>query len=311
MLRRMPWADRTAPVSPLSAHLEWPSAEDEEAEYSEEGAPPVQRFFLGQLRGDQADAAWEDEQPGRNNGGGDRPADPTDEASDFEDFELPAWIGSPDLDQALDEDAPHLNLVATLDTEVPASATSHADDDERPFASAADDPTSIATCPVPLAGEREPGGAASERPARRLRSRIAIVAAVVALVGGTAVYVGTRAKAEDQRGRPRTSTSVERQSASTTGTTGTTAGSSDTTPDTEPAPASNAAPGSAAPASRQAAPKGTGSNQTSAPATAGSGASSPPPAASTGPDASPPPPPASPPTAAPNPICRLTPNLCP
>src|SRR5256714_5974398 len=40
MLCRMTWADETAGVSPLSAHLEWPSAEDEEADPSEEGAPP-------------------------------------------------------------------------------------------------------------------------------------------------------------------------------------------------------------------------------------------------------------------------------
>jgi hypothetical protein len=307
MLRRMLWADRTAPVSPLSAHLAWPSAEDEEAEYSEEGATPVRRFFLGQLPDDQADAAYEDEQPGRNDGGGDRPADPPDEASDFEGFELPAWTGSADLDQALDEDPPHLDLVATLDTEVPASATSHADHDERPFASADDDPTRVATRPVPLAGGQEPGGAASERPARRLRTRAAIVAAVATLVVGTAVYVGARAKAEDQRARRPTPTSLERQPASAAATT---AGLSDAVPDTEPAPAPSVGPGSASPAPRQGAPKGTGSPQTGAPATGAAGATSPPPAASPGPNASPPSPPASPPTA-PNPICRITPNLCP
>jgi hypothetical protein len=232
MMRRMTWAEDTAAVSPLSAHLEWPSAEDEEAEYWEEGTPPV-----------------------RDNGGADQPADPPDDASDFEGFKLAAWTGSADLDQALDAEPPYLM-----------------------------------------------------RRARGWRSRIVIVAAaVVALIGGTAVYVGTRATAEYQRRRRPTSTSVDRQSASTTGTTVTTADSLDAAPDLEPAPASNAAPGSAAPASRQGAPRGTGSTQSGAPATGSTLATSPSTPASSEPNASPPPPP----DPAPNPICLITPNLCP
>jgi hypothetical protein len=307
----MTWAEETTPVSPLSAHLEWPSTEDDEAESSEAGARAVRQFFLGQLSGDQPDGVWEDEQPGGDNRGGDRPADLADEASDLEGFELPAWTGGADLDQGLDEDAPHLDLIATFDTELPSPATSDADDDERPLASAADDPTSVATRPVPLAGEQETGGVALEQRTRR-RSRIAIAAAVaVVLVIGTAVYVGTRAKAEDQRGHRPTSTSVERQSASTTGATATTAGSSDAVPDTEPAPASNAASGSAAPASRQGAPKSMGSTQIRAPATGTSGTSWPPSAASSGPNTSPPPAPKPAPSTSPNPVCQVTPQLCP
>ena len=301
MLCRMTWADETAGVSPLSAHLVWPSAEDEEAERSEEGAPAVRHFFLGQLPDDQSDGVWED----------DRPDDPPDDAPDFEGFELPACTASADVDHALHEDALHLDLVATVDTELPDPASPHADDHEQPLTSAADDPTAVATRPVPLAGGRETDGVAPERHARGPRSRIAIVAAaVIALIVGTAVYLGTRAKAEDQGGRRPSSTSLERQSASTTGTTVTTA-SSDPAPDTEPAPAWNTAPGSAAPASRQGAPKATGSTQTGAPATRTAGAGSPPPAASSGPNASPPPPPTPAPSTSPNPVCQVTPQLCP
>ena len=281
MLRRMTWADETAGLSPLTAHLEWPSAEEGEDERSAEGAPAVRRLLLGQLSDDQASDPWEDERPGSQNLGGDRPADPPDAASDFEGFELQ------------DPDA------------------THADDNEQPLTSAADDPTAAATRPVPLAAGRETDGVAPERRARGPRSRIAIVAAgVIALVVGTAVYVGTRGTPEDQRGRRPTSTSLERQSAST-GTPVTTA-SSDPAPDTEPALASNASPGSAAPASRQTAPKGTGSTQSGAPATPTAGVGSPPPAASNGPNASPPPPPPTPaPSTSPNPVCQITPQLCP
>ena len=310
MLCRMTWADETAGVSPLNAHLEWPSAEDDEAESSEDGPPAARQFFLGQLSGDQPDGVWEDEQPGGDNGG-DRPADLPDEASDLEGFELPAWTGAAELEQALPEDAPHLDLIPPSDTGLPSPATSDADDDERPLASAADDPTTVATCSVPLAGEQETDGVALEQ-RTRLRSRIAIAAAVVVvLVIGTAVYVGTRAKAEDQRGHRPTSTSVESQSTSTTGAATTTASSSAAVPDTEPAPASSAASGSAGPASRQGAPKSTGSSQIRAPGTGTSGASSPPPAASSGPNASPPPAPMPPPSTRPNPVCQVTPQLCP
>ncbi|HEX3669390.1 MAG TPA: hypothetical protein VHY55_09585 [Acidimicrobiia bacterium] len=309
----MTWADETAPVSPVSAHLEWPSAEDEDAESSDGETPPVRRFFLGQFPEDESDGVWEDEQPGGDNGG-DRPADPGDDASDFEGFELPAWTDSADLDQSLDEDAPHLDLITSFE-ELPGPATSDADDDERPLASEVDDPTSVAIRPVPLAREQEADDVGRARRARVPRSRIVLVAAVVVvLLVSTAVYVGTRAKAEDQTGRRQTPTSVEPQSASTTGTTATTAGSSDAAPDTEPAPVSNAVSGSAAPASRNGAPQGTGLTQTRAPATGTAGAGSPPPAASSGPNASPPPPPPPPPPAPstnPNPICQVTPGLCP
>jgi hypothetical protein len=311
MLRRMTWADETAPVSPVSAHLEWPSAEDEDSDSSDGETPPVRRFFLGD---DESDGVWEDEHTGRDNGAGDRPAGPGDDASDFEGFELPAWNDSADLDQSLDEDAPHFDLITSFE-ELPRPATSDADDDERPLASEVDDPTNVAIRPVPLARGRETDDVAREGRTRVPRSRIVLVAAVVVvLLVSTAVYVGTRAKAEDQTGRRPTPTSVEPQSVSTTGTTATTAGSSGAAPDTEPAPASNAASGSAAPASRQGAPKGTGLTQTRAPATGTAGAGSPPPAASNGPNATPPPPPPPPPPAPstnPNPICQVTPGLCP
>jgi hypothetical protein len=283
------WADDAAAASPLSAHLVWPSAgdeEDEEVEDWDDGAPPVRGFLVGQLPGDQSDGVWEDEQPGSQNGGGDRPADPPDDSPDYEGFVLPGCTSSADFDQALDEEAP------------PPSGT--------------DDPTSVATRPVPLAGERETVDLAPEQRARHRRSRIVMVAAaVVALVIGTADYVGKLARAEDQPARRPTSTSLERQPAATTGTTATTPASPDAAPDiSEPAPASSTAPGSAAPASRQGAPKGTASSQTGAPATGAAGASSPPPTANDGP-ASPPSPPATPPTTAPNPICEITPTLCP
>jgi hypothetical protein len=310
----MTWADETAPVSPVSAHLEWPSAEDEDAESSEGEAPPVRHFFLGQLPDDESDHVWEDEHPGRDNGAGDRPAGPGDYASDFEGFELPAWTDSADLDQSLDEDAPHLDLITSFE-ELPSPATSDADDDERPLASEGDDPTNVAIRPVPLPRGRETDDVAREGRTGVPRSRIVLVAAlVVVLLASTAVYVGTRAKAEDQRARRPTPTSVEPQSVSTTGTTATTAGSSGAAPETEPAPASNAASGSGAPASRQGAPKGLGSTQTRTPATGTAGASSAPPATSSGPNASPPPPPPPPPPApstSPNPICQVTPGLCP
>ena len=203
------------------------------------------------------------------------------------------------------------DAVILMDTDLQDPDASHADDNEQPLTSAADDPTAAATRPVPLAAGRETDGVAPERRARGPRSRIAIVAAgVIALVVGTAVYVGTRGTPEDQRGRRPTSTSLERQSAST-GTPVTTA-SSDPAPDTEPALASNASPGSAAPASRQTAPKGTGSTQSGAPATPTAGVGPPPPAASNGPNASPPPPPPTPaPSTSPNPVCQITPQLCP
>ena len=50
MMPRMSWADENARAAELSAHLEWPDAEDGDMEAPAEEAPTVRGFFLGQLR---------------------------------------------------------------------------------------------------------------------------------------------------------------------------------------------------------------------------------------------------------------------
>jgi hypothetical protein len=281
MMRRMSWADENARASELSAHLEWPHAEDGDMEAPDEEAPTVRGFFLGQLPERPVDATWTDE--------------PRDEG--LEGIELDGWPA-----------------------DVQGSSTLPLGEEEQPLVSGSDEPTRAAIPKAIVLPAEPPAGdgmqvprMARKRRAQRRRSRIVMVgAAVVALVAGTGVYVGTNAKAGDgdQRARRPTPTSFERHSSSTTATT---LAAPEVTPDTEPAPApaSDAAPGSAAPTSRPGAPRATSSPQTGAPGTSGSAATAPPPPApgSTGPPPSSAAPPSNPPPS--SPMCQVLPIVCP
>jgi hypothetical protein len=276
----MPGADDWARASE-DAHLEWPSADAGDGEGSDEVATTTRGFFLGQLPEDEPDDAWADERPDGGEGDG----------------------GDPDV--VLEDGGQDLDPLATsFETELQAPVATADDETELSLAAAADEPTQVAAGAVPSVSARR-----IQREARRRRgwarlSRVAVVAGVVAaLAAGTAVYVGTHAKADDQQARRSTSTSSEPKSSSTTPTTATTTAGSVAAPGTEPAPDPAGVPGSAAPASPQ--------GRSSAPVGAPGGA------APTSPRApgttAAPPSSASPPNTPPprSPMCQVLPVLCP
>ena len=277
----MPGADDWARASEVNAHLEWPSADAGNGEGSEESASTTRGFFLGQLPDDEPDDAWADDPPdvGEADGG--------------------------DLDGMLQDVGRHFDDLATsFETERQDPVATADDATELSFASVADEPTKVVTGAVSSVGARQAQRAARKRRGRARLSRVAVVAGVVAaLAGGTAVYVGTHAKAGDQRATRSTSTSVEPQSSSTTPTTVTTMAGTDAAPGTEPAPDSAAVPGSAAPASTQ--------GRSSAPVAAPGGAAPTSPRAP-GTTAAPPSSAAPPNTPPPrSPMCQLLPVVCP
>jgi hypothetical protein len=261
----MPVADDWA-RAPGDDHLEWPSADGADGEAREEKAPTARGFFLGQL----ADG------------------EPVDECPDD------VWADDP-RDRGEEEGGDFDLAPLTFETELHDPVPTDDDATELSLASVTDEPTRIATGAVPSVGARQALRAARKRRGRARLSRAAVVAGVVAaLVGGTAVYVGTHAKADDQSARRPTSTSVERPSSSTTVTT---------TSGTEPAPDPSAAPGSAAPI----APQGTSSAPARAP-----GSPAPTSSRAPGSTAAPPnsaAPPSSPPPR--SPMCQLLPVVCP
>ena len=219
----MPGPDGSARGDDLNICLDWSPGEDAEDEGPQATAPTARGLFLGQLPDDQLDDAW------------------ADDLADSEPFESDASFET--------------ELVEPV--EIPAGES-----DQFP-APVVDEPVGDATAPVapvvtaagPRIGGREARRAARNRRARLRRARIAVVVGVIAaLVAGTAVYVGTQASGGDQRARRPASTSLERQSSSTTETT---VSVSDTAPATEPPPVSDPATGWAAPASSPGAPRGT------------------------------------------------------
>jgi hypothetical protein len=271
----MPGPGDRARGDDLNVYLQWSPDEDAESEGPQGNGPNARSLFLGQLPDDQPDDVW------------------ADDPADFEGFE------------------PH----ASFETELVEPVEIPAGESEEFPAPAVDepigDPTApvppVATAAVPGIGERDGSRAARTRRARIRRSRIAIVMGVVAaVVTGTAVYVGTTVNGGDQRARRPTSTSLERQSSSTTVTT---AGASDAAPGTEPAPPPDPAAGSVAPASSPGAPGGTSSSQVGAAGTGGSPATSRPAPGTTGAPPSSDAPPDSPPPR--SPTCQLLPLVCP
>jgi hypothetical protein len=274
----MPGADDWARASQMNAHLEGPSAD--------ETAPTTRSFFLGQLPedepgdvwADEAEDVWADDPPDGGAGDGAHP-------------EGPLLDGEQDLDP----------LATSFETELQDPVATEGDATELSFAPVDDEPTRIATGAQPAAGARQALRATRRKRGRARVSRIALVAGVVAaLAGGTAVYVGTQAKADDHHAsRPR-STSFDRQSSSTTATP---SSSSAAAPGTEPAPDSAADPGSAAPT----APQGTSSapaaaSRSAAPTSPRAPGSTAPPPSSVAPPSSPPPR---------SGMCQLLPVLCP
>jgi hypothetical protein len=274
-LPRMPGADDWSRASE-DAHLEWPPADGADGEVPEEKAPTTRGFFLGQLADGEPVDEWADE-PADDVYADERPDGGEDEGGDFD---LPAPSFETELHDPIptDDDATELSL-----------------------ASGTGEPTRIATGAVPSVSARQALRAARQRRGRARLSRVALVAGVVAaLAGGTAVYVGTHAKADNHHASRSASTSFKRQSSSTTATTvaGTAAA-----PGTEPAPDPAAVPGSAAPT----APQGTSSAPAAAP-----GSAAPTSPRAPGSTAAPPntaAPPSSPPPR--SPMCQVLPVLCP
>jgi hypothetical protein len=292
----MPGADDWARASEMNAHLEWPSADARDGERSDETAPTTRGFFLGQLPEDEAEDVWADDAP-EDAWADEAPADVwADDPPDGGEGDGADPVGVlPDGEQDLDP------LGASSETELLDPGATDGDATELSFASVADEPTRVVTGGVPAAGARKAYRAARRQRGRARLSRMALVAGVVAaLAAGTAVYVGTHAKADDQHASRTTSTSLERRSPSTTATT--VAGSVPAS-GTEPAPDSAGVPGSSAPASTQ----GTRSAPAAAPGSAvptsprAPGSTAAPPNTAAPPGA---PPPRSP-------MCQVLPVLCP
>jgi hypothetical protein len=276
-LPRMPGADERARAPDVNAHLEWPSADDGDGERSEETAPTARGFFLGQLPDDEPGDVWADQAPDD------------------------VWVdGTPDGEVG-GNGADSEGIATSFETELHDPVATDGDATELSFESIADEPTQVAAGALPFVSARRIQRAARKQRGRARLSRVAVVAGVVAaLAGGTAVYVGTHAKASDQSARRPTSTSFERQSSSTTVTT---AARPDAAPGTDPAPDSSAAPGSAAPTASQ----GTSSAPAAAP-----GSAAPTSPRAPGSTAAPPntaAPPSSPPPR--SPMCQVLPVLCP
>src|SRR5689334_12753151 len=172
----MPVADDWA-RAPGDDHLEWPPVDGSDRDAREEKAPTARGFFLGQLADGEPVDEWADESP--DDAWADKPPDRGEEEGG--DFDLPAPTFETELHDPIptDDDATELSL-----------------------ASVTDEPTRIATGAVPSVGARQALRAARKRRGRARLSRAALVAGVVAaLAGGTAVYVGTHAKADDQSAR--------------------------------------------------------------------------------------------------------------
>jgi hypothetical protein len=270
----MPVADDWA-RAPEDDHPEWPPADGADGEAREEKAPTARGFFLGQLADGEPVDEWADECP--DDVRADDPRDRGEEEGG--DFDL----------------AP-----LTFETELYDPVPTDDDATELSLASGIDEPTRVAIGAVPPLGARQALRAARKRRGRARLSRAALVAGVVAaLAGGTAVYVGTHAKADDQSARRPTSTSVERPSSSTTVTS---ASSTVAAPGTEPPPDSAAVPGSSAPAS----PQRTSSAPGAAPGSATPTSPRAPGSTATPPNS------ASPPSAPPpqSPMCQLLPVVC-
>ncbi|HEV3135312.1 MAG TPA: hypothetical protein VG348_11480 [Acidimicrobiia bacterium] len=267
----MPGADDWARASE-DAHLEWPSAGDGDGAH--ETAPAARSFFLGQLPEDEPADIWAD-------GGEGDGADPDRELQD----------GEQDLDP----------FATSFETELHDPIATDVDETELSVASLTDEPTRVITGAVSSVGARQALRAARQRRGRARLSRVALVAGVVAaLVGGTAVYVGTHANADDHHASRSTSTSIKRESSSTTPTT---VAASAGAPGTAPAPDPAVVPGSAAPT----APEGTSSAPSAAP-----GSPAPTSPRAPGSTAAPPntaAPPSSPPPR--SPMCQVLPVLCP
>jgi hypothetical protein len=273
-LPRMPGPDERARGDELNVYLHWsPDGESTQAE-----APKARGLFLGQLPDDQPDDVWMDERPSS------------------EGFEPDASFET--------------ELVVPVEVPAGESEQSHPPEVDEPLADATAPVSPVATVAAPPVSARTIHRAARKQRARVRRSRIAVVAGVVAaLAAGTGVYVGTQAKAGDDEARRPTSTSFERQSSSTTATT---VGAFDTAPAPEPAPAPDPASGSPAPASSPGAPRGTSPTQTGATGTGGGPAATSQPApGSTGAPPSSGSPPSSPSPPPRSPTCQLLPVVCP
>jgi hypothetical protein len=278
----MPGADDWSRASEMKAHLEGPSAD--------ETAPTARSFFLGQLPEDEPDDVWEDEAE-------DVWAEDPPDGGEGDGADPEAVL--PDGEQDLDP------LATSFETELRDPAATEGDPTELSRATADDEPTSVATGAVPAVGAavgaRQAFRAARKQRGRVRLSRIALVAGIVAaLAGGTAVYVGTQAKADNNHASRSRSTSFDRQSSSTTTTSS--PSSSAPAPGTEPAPDPAADPGSAAPT----APQGTSSAPAAAPRS--TAPTSPQAPSSTAPPPSSAAPPSSPPPQ--SPTCQVLPILC-
>ena len=251
-------------------------------------APTTRAFFLGQLPEDEADDLWADETP--RNVWADAPPDG-------------GAVDGADPEGDLPDGEQHLDPFATsFETALHDPVATDGDATDLSLTSVTDEPTLVTTGPVPAVGARKAYRAARKQRGRARLSRIALVAGVVAaLAAGTAVYVGTRAKADDHHESRPTSTSFERGSPSTTATT---VAGSDSALGTEPTPDPAGVPGASAPAS----PQGT----SSAPAAAPGGVvpTSPrAPSSTAAPPTTAAPPSAPPPTR--SPTCQLLPVVCP
>ena len=257
------------PRGDLNVYLDWSPGEDADWDGPQAKAPKARALFLGQLPDDQPD-------------------DPrADDPADSEQFEPDAELTEP--------------------VEIPTneSEQSWAPVIDEPIGDATAAVPPVATAAVPRIGGREARRAARNQRARLRRARIGVVVGVItALVGGAAVYVGTRPNGGDQRARRPTSTSLERKSSPTTATT---VAAPETAPATELAP-SDPGPGSAVPASNPGAPRGTSPSQTGATgAGGGPAAASQPAPGSTGAPPSGGAPPSAPPR---SPTCQLLPVVC-
>jgi hypothetical protein len=284
----MPGADDWARASEMNAHLEWPSADVGDGEDSDETAPTTRAFFLGQLPEDKEDL-WADDAPDDVWADDHLDGGEVDGGADPEGF-------LPDGEQDLDP------VATSFESGLRDPVATDGDATELSVASVTDEPTRVATGPMQAVGARKAYRAARKQRGRARLSRVALVAGVVAaLAAGTAVYVGTRARADDHHASRPTSTSFERRSPSTTATT---VAGSDPAPGTEPAPDSAGVPGASAPAS----PQGTSSPPAAAPGSAvptsprAPGSTAAPPNTAAPPSA--PPPPRSP-------TCQLLPVVCP
>jgi hypothetical protein len=281
----MPRAEDWARASEMNADLAGPSAD--------QTAPTARSFFLGQLSEDEPGDVWEGEAEDVWKGEAEDvwADDPSDGGEGY----------SADPEEILDDEQDLDPLATSFETELQDPVATEGDATELSFASVDDEPTRVAAGAMPAVGARQAFRAARKQRGRVRLSRIALVAGVVAaLAGGTAVYVGTHAKADNNHTSRSRSTSFDRRSPSTTATSS--PSTSAAAPATEPAPDSAADPGAAAPS----APQGRTSSRAGA---SGSAA----PTSSQAPSSTAAPPssaaaPSSPPPR--SPTCQVLPVLC-